>query len=138
MLPPTAGPTDQLGLHEVYLGGLGSWSLTNMVLAHLLEESAAPPAPGSQPYGAAGKALLAFLQRFSGRGAFDYSRHAVSVRMGGCINRAALGLGFAQAGTFLVLEDPLTGALGAAWRPPQKAKPLVNGRVAEQGVVGAL
>jgi len=89
-----------------------------MVLAHLLEEArhvgaqhAAAGGPAAASH--AGLALLSFLRRFSGQGeAFVYSRDAVSVRLGGCVSQMQLPYGFARPDCFLVLEDPLTGALG--------------------------
>jgi hypothetical protein len=107
----------QLALHEVFHGGLGSWSLTNMVLAHLMEDTRAhsghgggtadDAARGAARARHAGLALLSFLRRFGGQG-FDYGRDAVSVRLGGCVRREQLQ-GFSNPNTFLALEDPLTG-----------------------------
>lgn len=108
----------QLNLHEVYNGGLGSWSLLNMALAHLADEASTTPR-GAPPTLAArnpGAALLAFLRRFSGVGAFDYGRHAIALRLGGLVDQAALGPAFAKHTAFLVLEDPLTGGGGRVGR----------------------
>jgi hypothetical protein len=110
----------QINLQDVSQGGLGSWSLTNMCLAHLMEErragSSGAAADGPTP--SLGACLLSFLRRFSGApgAAFDYAQHAVSVRLGGCVARAALpgGHAFARPNTFFVLEDPLTGGADGA------------------------
>jgi hypothetical protein len=74
------------------MGGLGSWSVTNMVLAHLMEEARArgPRAPNL------GAALLGFFRRFSGAAGapFDYNWH---VRFGVCMGVARWWV-FFQAG----------------------------------------
>ncbi|WIA10156.1 hypothetical protein OEZ85_010360 [Tetradesmus obliquus] len=91
----------QRGLSEVYMGGLGSWSLVNMVLAHLMAMSGA----GGQ-VDHLGSMLLSFLQRYGVD--FDRARQAVAVKRGGFVSKASLGGDFGRKG-ILSLEDPLTG-----------------------------
>uniref|UniRef100_A0A7R9V042 Poly(A) RNA polymerase mitochondrial-like central palm domain-containing protein n=1 Tax=Chlamydomonas euryale TaxID=1486919 RepID=A0A7R9V042_9CHLO len=85
-----------LGLADVATGGLGSYSLCNMVLAHLQEELKA----GRDIFDL-GESLYSFLLRYSAE--FDYERDAVSVRCGGVVPRDVLkcgadGMGFVGDG----------------------------------------
>eukprot|EP00879_Flechtneria_rotunda_P006431 GHRR01006759.1.p1 GENE.GHRR01006759.1~~GHRR01006759.1.p1 ORF type:complete len:331 (+),score=91.01 GHRR01006759.1:418-1410(+) len=98
------------GLNEVANGGLSSYSLTNMVLAHLLEELK----DGHDIYDL-GETLYGFLLRFGDE--FDTRRDAVSVSLGGVVSKQELGhlirddgsRAIGLGGERLLLEDPLTG-----------------------------
>jgi non-canonical poly(A) RNA polymerase PAPD5/7 len=60
-------------LNERATGGLGSYCLLNLVMAHLLAEGVSAAQPTDL-----GGLLLSFLRRFGAD--FDYVRQAVSVR----------------------------------------------------------
>lgn len=91
------------GLNEVANGGLSSFSITNMVLAHILQELQ----EGRDVYDL-GEALYGFLLRFGEE--FDVRQDAVSVAMGGCVPRSDLShLADSGPRERLLLEDPLTG-----------------------------
>ncbi|GBF99928.1 poly(a) polymerase [Raphidocelis subcapitata] len=112
------------GLNEVAQGGLSSFSLTLMVLAHLQEEIKA----GNDVFDL-GEALYSFLLRYGEE--FDYAGDAVSVASGGVVPKAALGAADygSSSGSFddgggggggggggwgggrerLMVDDPLTG-----------------------------
>ncbi|KAF6265340.1 hypothetical protein COO60DRAFT_1040617 [Scenedesmus sp. NREL 46B-D3] len=94
----------QRGLSDVSTGGLGSWSLVNMVLAHLMALSGT-----GEQVDHLGSMLLSFLQRFGVE--FDLHTEAVAVKRGGFVKRKSLAKNFARGG-ILCLEDPLTGV---AW-----------------------
>lgn len=135
------------GLNEVATGGLSSYSLTNMVLAHLMEELK----DGRDIYDL-GEALYGFLVRYGEE--FDYESDAVAVQMGGIIPKLALQRDRAyNPGTNapmymegyplhdrIMIEDPLTGrdiASGsfrmdlirqAFYRGARRLEALVKGR----------
>ncbi|KIY94997.1 poly(a) polymerase [Monoraphidium neglectum] len=109
------------GLNEVANGGLSSYSLTLMVLAHLQEEIKA----GNDVFDL-GEALYSFLVRYGEE--FDYGADAVSVASGGVVPKMALGGGSyysmssdsfdddeggggggRSARDRLMVDDPLTG-----------------------------
>jgi non-canonical poly(A) RNA polymerase PAPD5/7 len=98
-----------LGLNEVANGGLSSFSLTNMVLAHLQEELKL----GADIYDL-GETLYSFLCRYGDE--FDYDGEAVSVASGGIVSRAALSAGWGTGATLgdprILVDDPLTGECG--------------------------
>ncbi|KAF5839343.1 hypothetical protein DUNSADRAFT_1027 [Dunaliella salina] len=79
-----------LGLNEVATGGLSSYSLCNMVIAHLQEELKA----GRDIYDL-GESLYAFLLRYGEE--FDYETEAVSVASGGIVSKRALGFAMKSA-----------------------------------------
>ncbi|KAI8469643.1 MAG: hypothetical protein J3K34DRAFT_522009 [Monoraphidium minutum] len=107
------------GLNEVSNGGLSSYSLTLMVLAHLQEEIKA----GNDVFDL-GEALYGFLLRYGEE--FDYAGDAVSAASGGVVPKTALGFS-SSSGSFdddgggggggngwrarerLMVDDPLTG-----------------------------
>ncbi|GFR52957.1 hypothetical protein Agub_g15630, partial [Astrephomene gubernaculifera] len=91
------------GLGEVASGGLSSYGLTYMTLAHLMEEAKR----GSDPTDL-GALLHSLLRRFGRR--FDCGRMAVSVRHGGLVPKAALAGGsHVEHPDRIVTIDPLTG-----------------------------
>eukprot|EP00878_Enallax_costatus_P008207 GHUV01008580.1.p1 GENE.GHUV01008580.1~~GHUV01008580.1.p1 ORF type:complete len:544 (+),score=136.06 GHUV01008580.1:826-2457(+) len=91
------------GLNEVANGGISSFSLTNMVLAHLMDELR----DGHDIFDL-GETLYGFLLRFGDE--FDVRREAVSVSLGGCVQRSELHhLDTDAERERLLLEDPLTG-----------------------------
>ncbi|KXZ52970.1 hypothetical protein GPECTOR_8g342 [Gonium pectorale] len=91
------------GLAEVVSGGLSSYGLTYMVMAHLMEESRR----GSDPSDL-GALLHSLLRRF-GR-SFDCRLMAVSVRDGGLVPKASIGgYDHVDHGDRIVTIDPLTG-----------------------------
>ncbi|KAK9842314.1 hypothetical protein WJX81_006101 [Elliptochloris bilobata] len=89
-------------LHEVATGGLGAYSLVNMLVAHLMLDAKEGGAPGDW-----GRLLLGFLERFGRR--FDYDVQAVAVGRGGIVPKAAVPMASARDSTRLCVEDPLTG-----------------------------
>lgn len=95
------------GLNEVATGGLSSYSLTHMAIAHLLEEAKA----GRDVFDL-GETLYSFLLRYGDE--FSYVEEAVSVASGGIVSKAALGAHVAEddaavLGDRLLVDDPLTG-----------------------------
>ncbi|KAG2428422.1 hypothetical protein HXX76_011542 [Chlamydomonas incerta] len=90
------------GLAEVASGGLSSYGLTYMLLAHLQEE-----AKRGSDLGDLGGLLHSALRRY-GR-CFDVNTMAVSVRDGGLVPKASLGFGHVDHGDRIVTIDPLTG-----------------------------
>eukprot|EP00775_Hariotina_reticulata_P010877 gene10877-11031_t len=91
----------QRSLSEVFNGGLGSWSLVNMIIAHLMEED-----HSGKQVNHLGHMLSGFLRRFGFE--FDVTRDAVSVQKQGIVRKAELGAIFGRHG-ILALQDPLTG-----------------------------
>ncbi|WIA23026.1 hypothetical protein OEZ86_009941 [Tetradesmus obliquus] len=89
------------GLNEVANGGISSFALTNMVLAHIMDELR----DGNDVFDL-GETLYSFLVRFGDD--FDVHRDAVSVQLGGCVARSQLSHLGDSSGR-LILEDPLTG-----------------------------
>lgn len=87
-------------LNDVSIGGLGGWSLINMVIAHLQMELKA-----GNPLTNYGQLLHSFLRRY-GRD-FDVLAEAVSVRGGGIIRKGADD--YYKQESKLLLFDPLTG-----------------------------
>lgn len=129
-------------LNNTANGGLSSYSLTNMVVAHLMEEARAE---GQQPTGNLlapcdlGELLYSFLLRFGRE--FDYRRDAVSVRSGGLV--AKRGLGFIrdpEAPVRLSVDCPIAGAeagdvgSGVIWR----VWPGMEGAAALEGAARGL
>lgn len=104
----------QLGLNEVNTGGLSSYSLTNMVIAHLQEEL-----KSNHDIHDLGETLYSFLCRYGEE--FDYTNDAVSVASGGIVPKSSLGfaLDSSRMGSYgdnnvpyherLCVDDPLTG-----------------------------
>ncbi|KAK9829490.1 hypothetical protein WJX72_006173 [[Myrmecia] bisecta] len=92
------------GLHEVSHGGLSSFSLANMVIAHLQEERQAGRDDSDQ-----GPMLVGFLRRFGTQ--FDYFNEAVAVGQGGIVPKyevPAAATSTKEPGR-LCIEDPNTG-----------------------------
>eukprot|EP00195_Chlamydomonas_chlamydogama_P017015 CAMPEP_0202894832 /NCGR_PEP_ID=MMETSP1392-20130828/4140_1 /ASSEMBLY_ACC=CAM_ASM_000868 /TAXON_ID=225041 /ORGANISM="Chlamydomonas chlamydogama, Strain SAG 11-48b" /LENGTH=516 /DNA_ID=CAMNT_0049579635 /DNA_START=427 /DNA_END=1974 /DNA_ORIENTATION=- len=79
-----------LGLNDVATGGLSSYSLCNMVIAHLQEELRA----GRDIYDL-GETLYSFLLRYGEE--FDYEREAISVSSGGVVPKASLSFAMESA-----------------------------------------
>ncbi|GLC45906.1 hypothetical protein PLESTF_000711000 [Pleodorina starrii] len=92
----------ELDLGEVAKGGLSSYGLTYMVMAHLMEESRR--GADSTDLGS----LLHSLLRRYGR-SFDMATMAVSVRDGGLVPRSQLLCDNASHYDRIVTIDPLTG-----------------------------
>eukprot|EP00198_Chlamydomonas_reinhardtii_P004174 XP_001693510.1 poly(a) polymerase [Chlamydomonas reinhardtii] len=109
-------------LNEVNSGGLSSYSLTNMVIAHLQEEL-----KSGHDVSDLGETLYTFLLRFGEE--HDYSSQAVSVASGGIVPKMSLGFAMESArqaavtmGSYdgavswnerLCVDCPLTGAYGS-------------------------
>lgn len=89
----------QHGLNEVATGGLGGYSLANLVLGHLQEEQ-----KKRQHTGHLGLMLLRFLDRFGQE--FDYRYDCVSVQHGGIVTK--MEFGYPEDGK-LAVRDALTG-----------------------------
>eukprot|EP00873_Tetraselmis_striata_P016039 jgi/Tetstr1/436303/TSEL_025143.t2 len=122
----------QKGLNEVYTGGLSSYSIFLMVLAHLQAERLVPP-DGSTPdpsaqYPPLGLLLWGFFQRYGC--AFNYHSQAVSVGQGGVVKKMKQWRNKKQ--WLLAVEDPqvVRAAFAAA------AEALLRA-VASHGAVGA-
>ncbi|GIL79163.1 hypothetical protein Vretimale_16704 [Volvox reticuliferus] len=77
-------------LNEVNSGGLSSYSLTNMVIAHLQEEL-----KSGHDISDLGETLYTFLLRYGEE--HDYSSQAVSVGSGGIISKMSLGYAMESA-----------------------------------------
>lgn len=104
----------QKSLNEVAYGGLGGYSLTNMVLAYCIEQRR-----NSRPDLDTGVLLLGFLEHFGYH--FDYTRYAVSSRRGELMRKTVLEKetfdiirntegweGRTNGKPKLFIEDPLT------------------------------
>ncbi|BDA45508.1 probable terminal nucleotidyltransferase 4B at N-terminal half [Coccomyxa sp. Obi] len=90
-----------LGLGDVSQGGLGSFSVANMVIAHLQEEEKA--GRGQENLGVS---LLAFLLRY-GR-YFNYDYHMVATGRGGIVSKSSVPgveLIHTHMGTRIFIED---------------------------------
>ncbi|KAG2494672.1 hypothetical protein HYH03_007188 [Edaphochlamys debaryana] len=90
------------GLADVSTGGISSYGLTYLCMAHLMEEKRrgadlADPGP-----------LLHSLMRRYGH-SFDRNTMAVSVKHGGLVNKDVLGYAHTDHGDRIVTIDPLTG-----------------------------
>ncbi|MEW5307286.1 MAG: hypothetical protein WDW36_009693 [Sanguina aurantia] len=90
-------------LNEVKDGGLSSYSLNNMVIAHLQEELKA----GRDVFDL-GETLYAFLLRYGEE--FDYANDAVSVDSGGVVSKHDLGFAMDSARTAAVAQATYEGA----------------------------
>ncbi|GLI65792.1 hypothetical protein VaNZ11_009411 [Volvox africanus] len=77
-------------LNEVNSGGLSSYSLTNMVIAHLQEEL-----KSGHDISDLGETLYTFLLRYGEE--HDYSAQAVSVGSGGIVSKMSLGCAMESA-----------------------------------------
>lgn len=94
----------QSNLGDVSTGGLGSWSLANMAIAHLQAEEGAG---GLVDH--AGHMLFSFLRRYGND--WNLDTDAVAVAQGGVVASASLATAagpFARPGK-LAVKDPLTG-----------------------------
>lgn len=134
------------GLNDVATGGLGSFALVNMVLAHLLEEERAAAAAVQAPAAQAGKqhqqqrgaaasassatedlgeALYGFLLRYGDGYDFDYGRDAVAVAHGGIVSKATVraggggggGSGSGSPAVFTTLSSPASSSFDSASSP---------------------
>ncbi|MEW5318493.1 MAG: hypothetical protein WDW38_009710 [Sanguina aurantia] len=91
------------GLNMVQTGGLSSYGLTYMVLAHLLEEAKVGRSSDDT-----GSVLHRFLRRFGSM--FDARTMAVSVQHGGLALRSELGPVYSGGNLQrIAVRDPLTG-----------------------------
>eukprot|EP00884_Botryococcus_braunii_P007183 jgi/Botrbrau1/16466/Bobra.0142s0060.2 len=102
----------EAGLNEVYMGGLSSYSVTLMVISHLLQSGyqlvreCGLPAHLPQPGGASsdcGNLLIGFLERFGRH--FNYEKQAVSVERGGFMMKEESWRNRERAFA-LAIEDP--------------------------------
>ncbi|KAJ9507932.1 hypothetical protein QJQ45_021174 [Haematococcus lacustris] len=108
------------GLNDVAQGGLSSYSLCNMVIAHLQEEL-----KSGRDIFDLGETLYAFMLRYGEE--FDYGNDAVSVGLGGIVAKKVLGHSLEGARLAvnspnydqsvawyerLCVDCPLTGKLG--------------------------
>jgi non-canonical poly(A) RNA polymerase PAPD5/7 len=135
------------GLNDVATGGLGSFALVNMIVAHLLEEEKAAAGGGGAGKRAAaaassssasedlGEALYGFLLRYGDGYDFDYGRDAVAVAHGGVVAKATLrgltvggggsGSGSDSPAVFTTLSSPASSSLDGLAPPlsPSRISP---------------
>ena len=89
----------QRQLNEVFTGGVGSYALVNLIIAHLQTEQ-----KRSLEADDLGYTLLSFLHRYGC--SLDYQLQAVSVARGGIVARTCIeGVKPAQEGKIFI-EDP--------------------------------
>jgi non-canonical poly(A) RNA polymerase PAPD5/7 len=94
------------GLNNTARGGLSSYSLCNMVIAHLMEEARA--SRHQQQTWDLGELLYSFLLRYGRE--FDYRHAAVSVRSGGLVAKRGLGIvADMDAPARLSVDCPISG-----------------------------
>ncbi|KAG2438992.1 hypothetical protein HYH02_010783 [Chlamydomonas schloesseri] len=91
-------------LNEVNTGGLSSYSLTNMVIAHLQEEL-----KSGHDISDLGETLYTFLLRYGEE--HDYSSQAVSVASGGIVPKMSLGFAMESARQAAVTMGSYDGAV---------------------------
>ncbi|KAG2500643.1 hypothetical protein HYH03_001410 [Edaphochlamys debaryana] len=92
-------------LNEVNTGGLSSYSLTNMVIAHLQEELKA-----GHDVSDLGETLYTFLLRYGEE--HDYRDQAVSVASGGIVPKMSLGFAMESARQAALSMGSYDGAVG--------------------------